>query len=49
MKENPLKNKTVGVENTEIALEIYIKETEGVLIIRSGLQHHTNGNTNEHQ
>ena len=34
IKENLLKNKTVGGgggENNEIALEIHIKETEGVL------------------
>ena len=31
MKENLLKNKTVGGEHTEIALEIHMKETEGML------------------
>ena len=39
MKENPLKNKIYrGVENTEIASEIYMKETEGVLILQLSLQ-----------
>ena len=38
MKENLLKNKTVGGEKTEIALEIHIKETEGVSIMQSSLQ-----------
>ena len=39
MKENLLKNKTVGGggggggENTEIAIEIHTKETEGMLIM----------------
>ena len=33
MKENLLNNKIVGGEHTEIALEIYMKETEGVLIM----------------
>ena len=32
MNENLLKNKTVRGEHTEIALEIHMKETEGVLI-----------------
>ena len=35
MKENLLNNKTVG---GEIALEIHIKETEGVPIMQSSLQ-----------
>ena len=38
MKENLLKNKTVGggggFEHTETALEIHMKETEGVLIMQ---------------
>ena len=38
MKENLLKNKTVEVEHTEIALEIHMKETEGVLIMQLSLQ-----------
>ena len=33
MKENLLKNKTVGGEHTEIALEIHMKETGGVLVM----------------
>ena len=41
MKENPeenlLKNKTVGGEHTEIALEIHMKETEGVLMMQLSL------------
>ena len=37
MKENQLKNKTVGGEHTEIALEIHMKETEGVLIMQLSL------------
>ena len=31
MKENLLNNKTVGGKHTEIALEIHMKETEGVI------------------
>ena len=38
MKENLLKNKIVGGEHTEIALEIHKKETEGVLIMQLSLQ-----------
>ena len=38
VKENLLKNKTVGGEHTEIALGIHIKETEGVLIMQLSLQ-----------
>ena len=38
MKENLLQNKTVGGEHTEIALEIHIKETEGVLIMQLSLK-----------
>ena len=38
MKENLLKNKTVGGEHTEIASEIHVKETEGVLIMQLPLQ-----------
>ena len=38
MKENLLKNKTVGGEHTETALEIHMKETEGVLIMPLSLQ-----------
>ena len=38
MKENLLKNKTVRGEHTEIALEIHMKETEGVLIMQLSLQ-----------
>ena len=38
MKENLQKNKNVGDEHTEIALEIHMKETEGVLIIQLSLQ-----------
>ena len=38
MKENLLKNKTVGGEHTEIALEIHMKETEGVPIMQLSLQ-----------
>ena len=38
MKENLLKDKTVGGEHTEIALEIHMKETEGVLIMQLSLQ-----------
>ena len=38
MKENLLKNKTVRGEHTEIALEINMKETEGVLIMQLSLQ-----------
>ena len=30
MKENLLKNKTIGGEHAEIALEFHIKEREGV-------------------
>ena len=42
MKESLLKNKTVGGgggggEHTEIASEIYMKETEEVLIMQSSL------------
>ena len=37
MKGNLLKNKTVGGEH-EIALEIHMKETEGVLIMQLSLQ-----------
>ena len=37
MKENLLKDKTVGGEHTEIALEIHMKETEGVLIMQLSL------------
>ena len=38
MKENLLENKTVGGEHTEIALEIHMKEREGVLIMQLSLQ-----------
>ena len=38
MKENLLNNKTVGGENTEIGLEICMKETEGVLMMQLSLQ-----------
>ena len=39
MKENLLNNnKTVGGEHTETALEIHMKETEGVLIMQLSLQ-----------
>ena len=38
MKENLQKNKTVGGEHTEIALELHMKETDGVLIMQSSLQ-----------
>ena len=38
MKKNLLKNKTVGGEHAEIALEIHMKETEGVLIMQLSLQ-----------
>ena len=38
MKEKLLKNKTVGGEYTETALEIHMKETEGVLIMQLSLQ-----------
>ena len=38
MKENLLNNKTVGGENTEIGLEIHMKETEGVLMMQLSLQ-----------
>ena len=38
MKENLLKNKTVGGEHTETGLEIHMKETEGVLIMQLSLQ-----------
>ena len=39
MKENLLNNKTLAGEHTEIALEkIYMKETEGVLIMQLSLQ-----------
>ena len=38
MKANLLKNKTVGGEHTEIALEIHMKETEGVLTMQLSLQ-----------
>ena len=34
MKENLLKNKTVGDEYTEIASELDMKETDGVLIMQ---------------
>ena len=34
MKENLQKNKTVWGEHTEIALELNMKETDGVLIMR---------------
>ena len=34
MKENLQKNKTVGGEHTEIALELHMKETDGVLIMQ---------------
>ena len=34
MKENLQENKTVGGEHTEIALELHIKETDGVLIMQ---------------
>ena len=34
IKENLLNNKTVGGEHTEIALDIHMKETEGVLIMQ---------------
>ena len=37
MKENLLKNKTAGGEHTEIAVEIHMKETEGVLIMQLSL------------
>ena len=33
-----MKNKTVGGEHTEIASEIHMKETEGVLIMQLPLQ-----------
>ena len=39
MKEDLLKNKTCrGVEDTDIELEIHIKETERVLIMQLSLQ-----------
>ena len=38
MKENLLKNTTVGGEHTEIVLEIHMEETEGVLIMQLSLQ-----------
>ena len=38
MKENLLNNKTAGGEHIEIALEIHMKETEGVLIMQLSLQ-----------
>ena len=38
MKENLLNNKTVRGEHTEIALEIHMKKTEGVLIMQLLLQ-----------
>ena len=38
MKENLLKDKTVGGEHTETALEIHMKETEEVLIMQLSLQ-----------
>ena len=38
MKENQLKNKTVGGKHAEIALEIHMKETEVVLIMQLSLQ-----------
>ena len=38
MKENLQKNKTVGGEHTEIALELHMKETDGVLIMQLSLQ-----------
>ena len=38
MKENLLKNKTAGGEHAEIALEIHMKETEGVPIMQLSLQ-----------
>ena len=34
MKENLQRNKTVGGEHTEIALELHMKETDGVLIMQ---------------
>ena len=34
MKENLQENKTVGGEHTEIALELHMKETDGVLIMQ---------------
>ena len=34
MKENLQKNKTAGGEHTEIALELDMKETDGVLIMQ---------------
>ena len=34
MKENLQKNETVGGEHTEIVLELYMKETDGVLIMQ---------------
>ena len=34
MKENLQKNKTLGGEHTEIALELQMKETDGVLIMQ---------------
>ena len=37
-EENLLKNKTVGGEHNEIALEIHMKETEEVLIMQLSLQ-----------
>ena len=43
MKENPLKTKHVGGgggENTEIALEIHMQETEEVLIALFGVCKH---------
>ena len=37
MEENLLKNKTAGGEHTEIALELHMKETEGVPIMQLSL------------
>ena len=37
-ERKPTENKTVGGEHTEIALEIHMKETEGVLIMQLSLQ-----------
>ena len=36
--QKPTENKTVESEHTEIALEIHMKETEGVLIMQLSLQ-----------
>ena len=38
MKENLQKNKTVGGDHTEIALELHMKETDKVLIMQLSLQ-----------